>query len=137
MSETVRLVDYFYITASNTPGEGARVLAALKDAGVNLLGFSGFPQGRRAQIDFIPEDAAAFKQAAKQARWKLIGPKRGFLVQGDDRVGALSDILARLGAAKINVTAIDAVSAGGGHYGALLWVAPRDVKKAAALLGAS
>jgi hypothetical protein len=137
MADIVRLVDYFYTTAPNKAGEGARALAVLKDAGVNLLAFSGFPQGRRAQLDFIPADPVAFKQVAKKAKWKLVGPKRGFLVQGDDRVGAVADLLDRLGAAKINVTAIDAVSVGDGRYGAILWVAPKDVKKAAGLLGAS
>ena len=135
MADTIQLVDYFYITAPNKSGEGARVLKTLKDAGINLLAFTGFPQGRRAQLDFIPADAAAFKQAARKAKWKVVGPKRGFLVQGDDRVGAVADLLERLGAAKINVTAIDAVCADG-RYGAILWVAPKDVKKAATLLGA-
>ena len=37
----------------------------------------------------------------------------------------------------INVTAIDAVGAGAGRYGAILWVKPRDVNKAAKTLGAS
>jgi hypothetical protein len=137
MADTVRLIEYFYVTAPDKPGEGARALKTLKDAGVNLLAFSGFPQGRRAQLDFVPADPAAFKEAAKKAKWKIVGPKRGFLVQGDDRVGAGADLLERLAAAKINVTAIDAVSVGDGRYGAIFWVAPRDVKKAASLLGAS
>lgn len=137
MSDTVRLVEYFYVTAPDKPGEAARALNALKDAGVNLLAFSGFPQGRRAQLDFIPADPAAFKQAAKKARWKVVGPKRGFLVQGEDRVGAVADLFGRLGMAKINVTAIDAVSVADGRYGAIFWVAPKDVKKAARLLGTS
>ena len=137
MADTIRLVDYFYITVPNKPGEGARALQILKDAGVNLLAFSGFPQGRRAQMDFIPADASAFKQAAKKAKWKVVGPKRGFLVQGEDRLGAIADLLERLAAAKVDVTAMDAVSIADGRYGALLWVAPKDVKKAAALLGAS
>jgi hypothetical protein len=135
--ETIRTVEYFYVTASDKPGEGARLLNVLKDAGVNLLAFSGFPQGRRAQLDFIPADPAAFKQAAKRAKWTVVGPRRGFLVEGEDRVGAVADILERLGSAKINVTAVDALCAGEGRYGALLWVAQRDVKKAAALLAAS
>jgi hypothetical protein len=135
MADSVRVVEYFYITTPNKAGEGARALATLKDTGVNLLAFSGFPQGRRAQMDFIPADPAAFKRVAKKAKWKLVGPKRGFLVQGDDRVGAVADLLDRLGTAKINVTAIDAVSVGDGRYGAILWVAPKDVKKASALLG--
>ena len=75
MADTVRLVEYFYITAPNKPGEGARALNTLKEAGVKLLAFSGFPQGRRAQLDFIPADPAAFKRAAKQAKWKVVGPK--------------------------------------------------------------
>jgi hypothetical protein len=137
MADTVRIVEYFYISAPNKAGEGARALTTLKDAGVNLLAFSGFPQGRRAQMDFVPADPAAFKQAAKKAKWKVEGPKRGFLVQGDDRVGAIADLLERLGSAKINVTAIDAVSITDGRYGAIFWVAPNDVRKAAALLGAS
>jgi hypothetical protein len=137
MADTVRLVEYFYLAAPNKPGEGARALNVLKDAGVNLLAFSGFPQGRRAQLDFIPADPVAFKQAAKKAGWKAVGPKRGFLVQGDDRVGAVAELLERLGSAKINVTAVAAVSVGGGRYGAIFWVDPKDVKKTAALLGAS
>jgi hypothetical protein len=137
MADTIRLVEYFYITAPNKAGEGARALNTLKNAGINLLAFSGFPQGRRAQLDFIPADPAAFKQATKTAKWKVVGPKRGFLVQGDDRVGAVAELLERLGAAKINVSAIDALCVADGRYGAIFWVAPKDVKKAAALLGAS
>jgi hypothetical protein len=137
MADTIRLVEYFYITAPDKPGQGAQALRVLKDAGVNLLAFSGFPQGRRAQMDFIPADPAAFKQVAKKAKWKVVGPKRGFLVQGEDRVGAVAELLERLASSKINVTAIDAVSAADGRYGAILWVAPKDVKKAATLLGAS
>ena len=135
MERTIRVVEYFYSMVPNKPGEAARMLNTLKDAGVNLLAFSGFPERRRSQLDFIPADAAAFKQAARQAKWKTVGPKKGFLVQGDDHVGAIADILDRLGAAKINVTAIDAV-AEDGRYGAIFWVAPKDVKKTAALLGA-
>ena len=136
MADTIRVVEYFYMTAPNKPREAARALNTLKDAGVDLLAFSGFPQGRRAQLDFMPADPAAFKQAAKRAKWKVVGPKRGFLLHGDDRVGAIADLLERLGAAKINVTAIDAVTVDG-RYGAILWVAPRDLKKTIGLLGAS
>jgi hypothetical protein len=136
MADTIRLVEYFYITAPNKAGEGARVLNTLRNAGVNLLAFSGFPQGRQAQMDFVPDNPAAFRQAAKQAKWKVVGPKKGFLLQGDDRLGAAAELLDRLGQAKVNVTAIDAVSVADGRYGAIFWVAPKDVKKTSALLGA-
>jgi hypothetical protein len=135
MADSISQVDYFYVTAPDKPGEAARMLAQLKQAGVNLLAFSGFPQGEQAQLDFIPADSTAFQAVAKQAKWKLVGPKKGFLVQGDDRVGAVADLLKRLADAKINVTATDAVCAGGGRYGVMLWVKPGDLKRAAQALG--
>src|SRR3990172_5587791 len=135
MAETIRQVDYYYVETPNKPGEAARALAAVKDAGVNLLAFSGFPSGRRSQLDFIPEDPAAFVQAARKAKLKLSPRKTGFLIQGQDRVGAICDVLAKLAASRINVTAIDAVCAGEGRYGAILWVKAPDRKRAAKALG--
>ena len=109
MADSIRVVEYFYVETPNTPGVGAAMLTALRDARVNLLAFSGFPSGRRAQIDFVPEDAAAFRAAAKAAKWKLVGPKKAFLVSGADRPGAIAELMSRLAQAKINVTAIDAL----------------------------
>jgi hypothetical protein len=136
MADTVRVVQYFKMTVPDKPGEGARALETLRGAGVNLLAFSGFPRGRGAQLDFVPSDVAAFRQAARAARWKVQGPKRAFVVAGEDRVGAVADLLGKLAGARINVTATDAVCADG-RYGVLLWVAPRDVNRAAKALGAS
>jgi hypothetical protein len=62
--------------------------------------------------------------------------KSCFVIQGDDRVGALARTLDRLATAKINVTALDAVTAGKGRYGAIFWVKPKDVARAKRLLGA-
>jgi hypothetical protein len=135
MSEAIRLADYFYTECPDRPGEAARALAQLKDAGVNLLAFSAFPVGRRSQLDFVPEDPAAFRAVAKKARWKLTGPKKVFLIAADDRVGAVADLAAKLAAVKINITATQAAVAGAGRFGALLWVAPRDVKRAAQAFG--
>ena len=135
MPDTVRLVEYFYVMAPQKPGVGAALLAELHQAGVNLLAFSGFPRGRGAQVDFVPEDTAAFRAVARKAKWKVTGPKRALLVSGEDRPGVVAEILRRLGEARINVTALDAVCAGAGRYGAILWVAPRDVTRAARALG--
>ena len=137
MAETIRRVDYFKVMVPNRAGQGVQVLEALRDAGVNLFAFAGFPRARQAQLDFIPEDTASFKKAAKKAGIKLGLTKKGFLIQGEDRVGAVADIMGRLAEAKINVTALDAVSAGEGRYGAILWVKPPDIKKAAKALGAA
>ncbi len=134
MADTVRKVNYFKAQVPNRPGAGAKVLGALRDEGVNLLAFTGFPRGRKTQMDFIPENAAAFKKAAKSAGLRLSAAKAGFLIQGEDRPGALSDVASRLADAKINVTAVDAVSAGDGCYAAILWVKPADVRKTEKLI---
>ncbi len=135
MPDTILLVDYFYIEAADKPGEGARALGYLKEAGVTLLALHAFPKGRRSQVDFVPSDPAAFKAAAKAAKWKVAGPKKAFIVQGDDRVGAMVEYFAKLANAKINVTATDALTAGAGRFGAIVWVKARDVKRAAKALG--
>jgi len=136
MTDSIRKVDYFYTTVPNTAGQGSAILAALAAEGVNLLAFSGFPSGKRAQLDLVPEDSAALKRAAKKLKLKLSVRKSGFLVQGDDRVGAMTGVLDALAKAKISVTACDAVSAGDGRYGAIFWVKPAAVAKASKAIGA-
>lgn len=136
MAQTLRKIDYFYVHVPNSAGQGAQIMASLRDAGINLLAFSGFPSGRKAQLDFIPADTARFKVAAKKLKLKLSLKKSGFLLQGDDKVGALADILSKLAQAKIDLTALDAVTAGKGRFGAIFWVKPKDVARAAKLLGA-
>jgi hypothetical protein len=137
MAERIRRVQYFYVMAPDKPGEGAGALRTLQRAGVNLLAFSGFPAGKRAQLDFVPEDPAAFRAAARQAKWKVTGPKVGFLIEGDDRTGVMADLYEKLAAARINITARAAVSGGAGRFGAILWVKARDVNRTAKVLGAS
>jgi hypothetical protein len=138
MADTVRRVEYYYVTVPDTPGEGQRVLSALKDGGVNLLAFLGFPAaGGRSQIDLVPEDPDALKEAAERAGVSLSEAKRAFLIQGDDRVGAVADATAKLAEANVNLTAAAATGAGSGRYGMIVWVAAEDYERAAAALGAS
>lgn len=136
MTDMVKKVAYYAMEVANKPGEGARVVGALADAGVNLIAFSGFPSGKKAQLDFVPDNAAKFRAAAKKLNFTTKPQKFGFLVQGQDRKGAVADVLKTLADKAINVTAIDAVSAGAGRYAAILWVKPEDVNKAAKALGA-
>jgi hypothetical protein len=136
MPDTVRRVDYFSIQVPNKPGEAFRVLSALVSAGINLLACTGIPRGRRAQIDVVPEDTRQFSAAVKKAGLAFNPKKTGFLIQGEDRPGALAEKLGKLAAAGVNLTAVDGLSAGQGRWGAILWVKPEDVSKAATLLGA-
>jgi hypothetical protein len=136
MTDTIRKVEYFYVTTLDKPGEGHRVLSWLGQAGVNLLAYLGFPSGRgRAQLDFVPEDPKAFKVAARNLGLKPTGPRKAFLVQGYDRPGAVAETVDKLSRGKINVTAAQAVTDGSGRWAMLLWVKPKDVNKASKLLG--
>lgn len=137
MTDKVRRVEYYYATVPDKPGEGLKVLSALKNAGVLLLALQAFPSGGgKAQLNLVPEDARKFKQTADAASLALTGPKRAFLVTGDDRVGAAAEHAKKLADAKVNITAVTALGAGSGRYGMILWVAPADYEKAAAALGA-
>src|SRR2546428_3157179 len=134
MADFVRSASYFKMAALDKAGEGARALSGLRDAGVNLLACSGFPRNRRAQLDFVPADPIAFKAAAKQPKLKVAGPKACFLAEGDDRPGAGAELMSRLAEARINVTAMQALSAGSGPYCAIFWGKPPHVKQTAKLL---
>jgi hypothetical protein len=137
MADTVRGVEYYYVTVPDEPGEGQRILSALKDSGVNLLAYLGFPLGGgQSQIDLVPEDPELLKDVAEQIGITLSEVKRAFLIHGDDRVGAVADTTAKLAEANINVTAAAATGAGSGRYGMILWVALADQERAADALGA-
>ena len=137
MADRVRRVNYVYVMVPNRPGQGARITDELREAGVNLLAYTAFPtRGGRAQVDLIAEDLGALRRIARRNGWRLSDARKGFLVQGDDRVGAVHNHLKKLADQKINVTAADAVTAGKGRYGMLLWVRPKDYARAAAALRA-
>ena len=137
MADTVRRVEYRYATVPDSPGNVQPILSALQDNGVNLVAFLGFPRGEgQSQIDLVPEDPDALRRAAEQAGVTLSEAKQAFLIQGDDRVGAVADATEKLAAANVNITAAAAIAAGSGRYGMILWVAQADYDTAAGALGA-
>jgi hypothetical protein len=132
-----RRVSYVDVKAPNRAGQAAAVLKAVADAGVSLQAFTGFPdRGGRSQLDLVTDEVGKLRRVAKAQGWRLSPVKRGFLIQGRDRVGAVQRQLAKLARRGVNVTAVDAVTAGRGRFGMILWVKPRDVAKAAKALGA-
>jgi hypothetical protein len=135
MTDSIRKVDYFKALVQDKSGEGARILSALLGEGINLLAFTGFPRGRRTQLDFIPENGPAFRKAARRAGLEVT-KNTAFLVQGQDRPGVIAEIASKLADAGVSITALDAVAAGAGRYGAILWVKPAEVRKAVKALGA-
>jgi hypothetical protein len=137
MADRVSKVGYCYAKVPARTGQGAKILSELKKAGVNLVAFSGFPAGSgKAQLDFVAESVPALRRVAKKNGWKLSIPKKAFLVTGGDAVGAVHRHVQKLADRGISITAADAVCAGRGRYGMILWVKPRDYSRAARALNA-
>jgi len=137
MADRVRKINYCYAKVSARAGQGAAMLSKLRDAGVDLLAFTGFPiGGGKAQLDFVSDDMAGVRRVARKEGWRLSKPKKGFLVQGSDEVGACHRQLKKLADKRINVTAVDALAAGRKRYAMILWVKSKDYARASRALRA-
>lgn len=137
MADRVRKVNYCDIKVSSRSGQGAKILTELRNAGVNMLAFTGFPdKAGKSQLDIVTESMPALRRVAKKNGWRVSKTKRGFLVQGTDRIGAVERHLKKLADKRINITAADAVCAGKKRYGMILWVKPKDFARAARTLRA-
>ena len=137
MTDTVKRADYCHASVQDQAGEGVRLLEALRTERVNLVAFHAFPAGDgRTQLDLFPADPARLTAAARLAGIELSPVKTAFRVEGEDRTGAMAEILGKLGRAGINVTAAEGICAGAGRFGALVWVKPQDVERAAQALSA-
>ena len=138
MSSNILEVEYYYSLVADKPGESRKLLEFLSEKEVNLLAFTAFPVGDgKSQLDFFPVDSEQLKKAAANAEIELIGPKKAFLIQGDDRVGALYDSHLKLSNAGINIHSSNGVVEGTGRFGYIIWVNPSDYEKASEVLKSS
>jgi len=135
MALNIRKVDYFYTVVEDQPGEAYKLLTQLADIGVNLLAFTAIPMGpERTQFTLFPDDTDKLKDAARDAGFSLDGPHPALLVQGDDELGALTDIHKKLYHAKVNVYASNGVTDGRGSFGYVIYIRPEEFGKASSAL---
>ncbi len=131
MEDQVRIVDCYYVTVKDRPGEGSRLLEHISESGLNLTAFTAFPVGAdETQICIVTDAPESLQEAAANAGTSLIGPKKGFLIQGEDRIGALHAYHLTLANAGVNVYSSSGVCGGDGRFGFILWVDPEDFDKA-------
>ena len=136
MSDKVKKIYYYYAIVDDKPGEGRKLLEFCSAHGVNLLNLTAFPIGDgKAQIDFFPEYGEKLKNAAEEAGIPLVGPKKAFIIQGSEKMGALIEYHLKLANAGINIRAANGTSDGHGGFGYIIWVEPEDYDRAAKVLG--
>ncbi|HXG43313.1 MAG TPA: hypothetical protein VNJ71_01005 [Gemmatimonadales bacterium] len=127
MAFTVRRAEFFNTTIPDEPGEGLKLLKLLAERGINLLAFTAVPVGpNRVQLTIFPDDVARLVREAGRAGLRLDGPYAALLVQGDDALGALAGVHAKLAAADVNVYASSGVADGRGGYGYVIYVRGED-----------
>lgn len=137
MAYRVRKVNYCKLMVPSRAGQGEKILSAIREAGINMQAFSGFPVGGgKSQVDLVSDDVASIRRLAKQEGWRLSDTKKAFLIQGSDEVGAIHKVIKKLADEKINIIAADAVAAGANRYGMIMWVKPKDYRKATRVLNA-
>jgi hypothetical protein len=123
MISSVKDVEFFSLVVPDKPGETRKLLEFLSERMVNLLALNAAPiGGGQSQIDFFPEDPELLKQAAGDAGMPLLGPKKAFLIQGEDKIGALYDFHLKLYNSGINIRASNGVVDGTGRFGYVVWV---------------
>jgi hypothetical protein len=136
MDDQIRIVDCYYVTVRDRPGEASKLLEHISESGLSLTAFSAVPTGTdEAQISLVTDEPETLREAAANAGATLAGPKRGFLIQGKDRTGALHEYHLALSNAGVNVYSSSGICDGMGRFGFILWVEAGDFDKAYSALG--
>jgi hypothetical protein len=136
MEDRISIVDCYYVTVHDRPGEASKLLEHLSECGLSLTAFTAVPTGGdETQVCLVTDQQKTLQEAATSAGATLMGPKKGFLIQGADRIGALHSHHLALSNAGVNVYSSSGVVDGTGRFGFMLWVEAGDFDKAAVALG--
>lgn len=135
MPTSVRRIQYFYATVRGEPDDAYGLLTHLAEQGVNLVAINTVPMGPEAtQLTLFPDDTMKLRNVAQEAGLALEGPHDALLVQGDDEIGAVAKLHARLNRAGVHVYASNAVTDGRGYFGYVLYLRGEQAEQAAAVL---
>lgn len=134
MGHSIRQVTAVVVQVEDRVGMLHEVLCVLRDAGINMLAIASLRRHGTALMA-IPEDINAVRElAARHGHGISLQTRTVFLIEGDDRVGALCDITKAIADAGINIEDVAALSAQR-RYAAVLTFADADLEAAAKALG--
>lgn len=131
MAYSIQRVEYYYTTIPDRPGQAYELLSELADLDIDLLAFTAVPVGPdHVQLTLFPDDPSRLETEAERAGLTLDGPHEAILVQGDDELGALAGIHARLAEASVDIYASSGVTDGQGEFGYLIYVRENQFDRA-------
>jgi hypothetical protein len=135
MAHRIRPVHFYEATVRDIPGEAYQILQVLASSQVSLIAFNAVPAGPdHSLLTLFPVEPKKLVAVAAESGLELLGPRHGFLIQGDDQLGALVDIHRRLYEADINIASASGVSDGRGGFGYIVLVPDEDYEVAAQIL---
>lgn len=135
MKARIRSVPYYYARIEGDPDQAYTWLEELASAKVDLLAFSALPYGpNHVEVTLFPVDRHELERSALARGVSLIGPYHAFLIQGDDRLGALAEIHKDLRDTGVKVYASTGVTDGQGRFGYIVYVRELDVEAAERVL---
>lgn len=124
----------FKITIEDKPGTLLAIAKILKEKNVGLIGLKALEsQPGQSVVYLLPKNPDKLRRALKSSG-VAFDEGSSFFVKGADKTGVLVKTLAAIADAGVNLSATDAIAAGG-SYGALFHVAPADLEKTAKALG--
>ena len=123
-----KLIKECQVSITNETGSGAKLLATLEKAGLNMKGVVGYQLGQdQASMHVLVEDYGKACEAIRNAGYSCETVDVA-LVEVEDRLGAVAEVLGRLAKAGIPVEHCYATAGTGGR--SLLALRTKDNVKA-------
>jgi len=130
----VKRIAVHCVEIEDKPGSLQNLLAKAASANVDLLCFAAFSTGGgRGRVCLSAKDPAALKACAQEAGIETTAAA-GFIISGDDKIGAAADALKGLADAGVSGVA-GAAMVSGGQYQMLVVVRAEDGDAAEKALG--
>ncbi len=136
MAHDIQIAPYYHVTVEDHAADGAKLLALVAEAGVNLLAYKALTlKSKRALFTLFPDDSLKMAEGMKNAGLELDGPHPALIIKGyEDESGALADIYRKLSQAGITLIESSGIANIRESYGVVLYLNQQDCEKAAAVL---
>ena len=135
MTTAIQKFDYLYVTVEDSIGTATGIVQALCSAGIRLLAFSSFPNGKgKTQLDLVADDVDALADRLEGMGLRGSAKKSGYLIHAGAGPCGITYILEELERADVHVTSVQTIAIGANECAALLWTKPEDVHRATEVL---